>query len=413
MTDTLTSSPAQPGRPSPENPSRDIPSRADLVERAEQLIPLLAANAAQTEADRRIAADNMAALEEAGLLRLSVPQRHGGYEAPIRTWLEVQAALARGCGSTAWVTSLFTVGNWFAGQFGAQAQADVYGRDGSARISGVFTPTGTSRKVDGGWVVSGSWAWASGAWHATWALVSFPLTDETGAVTDIGFGLVPMTQIAVKETWFVAGLAGTGSNTLIAEDVFVPEHRVMSVSQVIAGQPATPYDQESLYQAPVIAVGCLVLAAPQLGIARAALDHVVAAAAHRGVAYTTYEAQTDAPTVQLGVGQAASQIGAAQAIVYSLADEITVVVESGRKTTVSDRARIRALNAYAVRIAADAVSTLVSAHGASSFAQSSPLQRYWRDSAVIARHAFTLYETATEILGKVTLGVENLPTGML
>ena len=84
-----------------------------LVARAKALRPLLQKNAAKTEEDRRVAEENIQAIADAGLFRIMVPRRYGGYEVNIRTKLEVSAALAEGCGSTAWAVTLINVCNWF------------------------------------------------------------------------------------------------------------------------------------------------------------------------------------------------------------------------------------------------------------------------------------------------------------
>jgi 3-hydroxy-9,10-secoandrosta-1,3,5(10)-triene-9,17-dione monooxygenase len=384
----------------------------ELVSRAEALIPLLQKNAVSTEEHRRVDQDNIDAMDQAGLFRVSVPRRHGGFEADFRTWIAIEEALGRGDGSTAWAFSLLNIGNWFVGLYGEQAQDEIYGTAGGARTCGVFTPSGSSTKVDGGWRVTGKWGFASGSWHANWAMVGFPLTDSDGN-PDVGFGMIPVSDYSIEETWFVAGMSGSGSNTVVLDDVFVPEHRVLALgASAVHGLP-TPFTDESLYQAPFLAPGCLILAGPQLGLARAALDLVIEKAGRRGIAYSSYEQQTYAPTVQLAVAEAAAQIESARALVYTLCDEVTTTVAAGRTLELADRTRIRVTNAYAIKTAREAIRTLVSAHGASSFANANPLQRIWRDSEAASRHAFALFETAAEVHGKVLLGVDELPTTLL
>ncbi|NED83970.1 oxidoreductase, partial [Streptomyces sp. SID11233] len=124
---------------------------------------------------------NIKALTEAGLFRLTVPRRLGGFETNFRTMLEVTSELARGCGSTAWVATLINVTNWTVGLFPERAQLDVWGSGPDARVCGVLAPTSTSRKVEGGWRVTGRWGFASGSLHAQWANLGIPLTDGSGA----------------------------------------------------------------------------------------------------------------------------------------------------------------------------------------------------------------------------------------
>ena len=109
--------------------ANDASSTQELLERARALKPLLARNAAQAEDERRIPEENIAALDEAGLFKITKPKRFGGYEVPFETKLEVSAILAEACPSTAWVVTLTNVCAWFTGLFSGRAQQDVWGDD--------------------------------------------------------------------------------------------------------------------------------------------------------------------------------------------------------------------------------------------------------------------------------------------
>ena len=131
------------------------PSAEELVDRARQLRPLIERNAPEGEANRRIAQETIDALREAGLFKITVPRRFGGYEVPIWTKMQVSAALGEADGSTAWVTTLINVCNWMGGLLGDQAQRDIWGENPDARIAGVLNPSTDVRAVDGGFEVSG------------------------------------------------------------------------------------------------------------------------------------------------------------------------------------------------------------------------------------------------------------------
>ena len=219
-----------------------VPRSAELVARVTELHPLLRANAAAGEEDRRVAEESMRALREAGILRIAQPKRYGGYETSMRTMLDVSAAVGEADGGTGWVVTLLNVCSWMVGTYPRQAQDDVWKDNPDALISGVLAPTAEARKVDGGYQVTGRWYWNSGSWHADWAVLGIPLTDETGEVVDQGLALIPRADLDLEETWFVAGMKSTGSNCLIATDVFVPGHRIVSVPPAIEGHYATEFD---------------------------------------------------------------------------------------------------------------------------------------------------------------------------
>ena len=219
-----------------------IPDSAELVARVTELHPLIRANAAPGEEARRVAEPSMQALREAGILRIAQPRRYGGYETSMRTMLDVSAAVGEADGGTAWVVTLLNVCAWMVGTYPRQAQDDVWKDNPDALVSGVLAPTAEARKVDGGYRVTGRWYWNSGSWHADWAVLGIPITDEAGEVVDQGLALIPRTDLDLEETWFVAGMKSTGSNCLIASDIFVPEHRIVSVRRPSRGttRPSSP-----------------------------------------------------------------------------------------------------------------------------------------------------------------------------
>jgi alkylation response protein AidB-like acyl-CoA dehydrogenase len=384
-----------------------VPDRTELVRRARELGPRLAANAAEAERARRIPEDSIDAVVEAGLFRITVPRRFGGYEVDLQTKLEVSAALAEGDGSTAWVVTLVNVCSWLAGLFPDRAQQDVFGEDPGTRICGVLAPTAESTRADGGLLVSGRWPYASGCLHSSWAVLGLPVVDDRGEPIDQGLALVPLAELTVEETWFVAGMRGTGSNTIVAENVFVPDHRILSVVRAVGGEYATEHVDEALYRSAFVPVLALVLAGPQVGLAQAALDYVIEKAPRRSIAYTSFERQSDSTAFQTTLADAAMLVDTARLHVARAAADIDGAAARGEKLGYLARARVRADTAWAIRQAREAIDLLVSAHGASSFAESSPLQRIWRDSSVAGRHAVVLPDVNSELYGKALLGIEE------
>ena len=110
--------------------------REELVGRVRALHPMLERNAPQVEDARRVCEENIQALREAGIFKIMVPRRFGGLETDIRTKIEVAREVAKGCGSTAWVTSLMNVCSFFAGLASADAQEDIWGGNSDARVAG-------------------------------------------------------------------------------------------------------------------------------------------------------------------------------------------------------------------------------------------------------------------------------------
>jgi alkylation response protein AidB-like acyl-CoA dehydrogenase len=388
MTDTATQAPPLEG----------------LIDRIAALRPLFEKNAVQTEADRRVVEENITALREAGAFRTTVPQRYGGYGTGIRTKLEVSREIAKGCGSTAWATTLMNVCSFFTTLMNEQAQDDVWGANPNARIAGVFTPSATSRKVDGGIVVTGAWNWASGCLHADWSFLGVPLLDDNGEMTYPVMALIPNSELTIEDTWFTSGMRGTGSNTIHANEVFVPDHRTHWVPGLLTHQYDTPFHDEVTTRSAFVPYAALVLAGPQLGLAQAALDYTIEMGHKRGITYSDFAVQRDAPTFQLQIAEAAVLVDTAHMFAYRAAADIDDAAVADHTMTYVERARVRNDTGVSIKAAREAIRILCSAHGASSFADSSPMQRWWRDSEVASRHAVIVPETSALIYGRALMG---------
>lgn len=389
------------------------PSADELVARARNLGPLLQKNAAKGEAERRVPEESIQALTDAGLFKIVVPKRYGGYETSMRTMLDISSAVGEFDGGSSWIVALMNGCGWLTGLFPAKAQDEVFGANPDAKISGVISPTAETVKVDGGWRVTGRWYYNSGSWYADWAVLAIPVTDESGEVIDQGMALIPATELSIEETWFVAGMKSTASNCLIAGDVFVPEHRVLSVPAAIEGSYGTEHTEETFYRSAFGPVVALLLIGPHLGMGRGALEFVREKAAKKPVSYTVFETQRDSVAFQLQVAEAAMLIDTAHLHAYRAAADIDAAAAKGVYPDYLTRARVKADTGYVAQKITQAIEILLYAHGAGSFAEANPLQRLWRDAAVSARHGVTAPAVGYEVYGKALLGVDEQITPLV
>ncbi|XVV38298.1 acyl-CoA dehydrogenase family protein [Streptomyces sp. CA-100214] len=383
-------------RPGTDDKTRTL--RAELVGKAQEVAPLLAENASKVEEDRRLAEENLEALERVGLLGLTKPRRLGGLEVDLRTELEVVRELGRACGSTAWVTAVFSSMGNMLGRFPERVQHEVWAEKPANRVVGATSsPNAEAIEEEGGYRLSGQFPWTSGSLHAQWAILPCPVRDTEGVVRPGRVAAVPMSQLTVDDTWFMAGMRGTGSNTIVADAVFIPAHRTSVPDKWSLG---TEHTEEAAYRAPHLASVALRMVGPQLGLAQAALDLVVEQAPRRRITFTSYSSQADAPIAQLAVAQAASLIDSAHLHAYRAAADIDQAGADSAVPDIGRRARIRMDTCTAVRYATKAIDVLLSVYGASSFAESNPLQRIWRDSEVGARHALLNPAVASDLHGR-------------
>jgi len=383
----------------------------ELVARARGLVPELRGRLEEADRARKVPPANIDALRKSGLLRVLQAQRYGGLQMPLRTHIEVIAAVAHGCPSTAWCMGVFQAHSWLMAHFPQAAQEETFGANPDTIISAVIAPRGTLRAVNDGYVLNGVWPFASGSEHSDWLFLGAVVLNDQGEVEDEADLLVPTREITIKDDWNVTGLRGTGSCTVIAKELRVPERRYLSLRGLIGGQtPGAALHEGSLYKSAAVPVLTLALVPCALGMARSALDAFKERLPGRQVAYTMGEVQMEMPVTHLQVAEAATRIDTAEALLYRVADEIEEAAGRGAEMEFTKSARTRRDFAWAARQCLEAVEILYLASGGSGIAESSTIGRAWRDLHAVNMHGLLNLETNLEMYGRIILGLKpNTP----
>lgn len=377
-----------------------------LVAAAAEIAPQLAKRARQTVEARKLLPENVGLMREAGLTRVLQPARCGGHEASMHVHLDVVAELARGCGSTGWCAGVYHAHSWVMGLYGDAAQNDVYGNNPNAIISAVIGPRGKARKVAGGYRLNGFWPFCSGVHHAQWVMLGEFVEGDDGAVIDSGIMLVPTGDIAVQDDWYVAGLSGTGSNSVVVKDVFVPEHRFLPVPQIIEGRaPGSGAHRSNLYHSAAVPALALFICSPAVGMARHALESFVARLPNKVVSYTFDEQQRDMPMTHMQVAEAATKVDAGNIVLHSMIDEIDHYASQRMVMPFVRRAKARMDCAYAVRLCLESVESILYAAGGSALAEFNDVQVAARDVRGVNAHGLLNLQVNQEMYGKAMLGL--------
>lgn len=393
----------------PSVPTDDVASRpdADVINRATALVPLIREHAARGSEDRRVTPEVVDALAEAELFKLLVPARYGGVETNLRTMMEVLAEVARGDGSTGWAVALLNVCTWFATTFPDEAQDDVFGANPEAKVCGIFSPPTKCERVEGGYRISGRWAYSSGSFAADWATLGCAL-QSTDDQNPAGLALIPSTAWTIEPTWYMTGMQGSGSDTIVVEDHFVPDHRTQRFTDMVVRDVATSaLGTEPNAGMAFIPVAALVLVGAQLGLARHALEISVAKVPSKRVAYTFYDEARNSPTHQLDVAEAASRFDIAELLMQRATADIDQAAAAFEVLPRLTRARVRNDTGLIGEMVTGGIQRLMTANGASSFATANTLSRIWRDSEVASRHALVMPTIGKEAYGRLLLGTED------
>jgi alkylation response protein AidB-like acyl-CoA dehydrogenase len=378
----------------------------ELVKRASALVPALREKALTTEKSRRVPPELFDALSEAGIFKMMAPKRFGGEEADFQTQCDVLAELARGCPSTSWVATIFSAMTWVAATFPDETQEEVLG-DGDPRIHGVFSPTGTGVRKDGGLVVNGRWPFGTGCHGARWSVLNAVVGEGESAVpTGI---IVPTSELTILDDWHASGMAGTGSNTVVAENVFVPAHRLYPLPEMLEGRYSESRNTGNPYfEYPLTPVLIVNAGGTPLGIARGALEAFRERLPSRGITFTTYTSQAEAPVTHLQVGEASLKLDSAE-------DHIRRAAKipdrhPGGPMSIEQRIKSRTHVSYATGLAREIVDSLFFASGASAIQETVPIQRFQRDIQALSNHAVMNTTTTVELYGRILCGLEpNTP----
>ncbi len=381
------------------------PGYADILARARALKPAILQRARAAEAARSLPAETVDDLQRSGLFAIQKPSRFGGFELGLVEFVEIVAELGRACGSTAWVYGVTAERAWLAAKFALQAQREIWEPNPRALITSSITPNGVATPVAGGWRVTGHWQFVSGIDIADWCVFCTHRPRGDGAPTEAVYFLIPKAQCEIIDTWHVAGLAATGSRDVRVRDVFVPDHRFVSVELLReGGGPGLEANPAPLFRLPLIAINPYAILAPMLGIAEGALEQTLDGVNSRRlvkVAGTAAEQQV----VQLRIAEAAAEIDAARALILADCRESMDCVASGRPLPVALRIRVRRNHGFAAKLLMSAVDRLFTTAGGRGIYLDHYMQRAFRDVHAAGSHLGLSWDLVGTMWGQHALGL--------
>jgi 3-hydroxy-9,10-secoandrosta-1,3,5(10)-triene-9,17-dione monooxygenase len=293
-----------------------------------------------------------------------------------------------------------------------RAQEEVWGQDPEAIIaSGIAFPQGRARRVDGGFEVSGRWNFSSCVNIADWNMLAVTVRDGE-RVTGHRMCLLHKSQYEVVDYWDVMGMRATGSMTVVAKDVFVPEYKALDMHEARGGDrfPGARVNPSPSYRVPLSALGGHGIGACAVGNARAALEHTIDSVKARSTNYTGMKMR-DFQAVQLRIGAAGARIDTARLILRNDCLEAQEIADRNVIAEPETKLRFKRNLALAVALATEAVDALHAMAGANGIYGAYPLERIFRDAHSLNAHISFSFDAQASTWGFVALGGEvNNPT---
>ena len=378
-------------------------SYEEAIDRARALKPRLRERVPETERLRRLPAENVGDLLENGLYGVMTPRRFGGSELGSETMIDVAIELASACPSTGWVHMLWTAHMWLLALFPPETQEELWSNPNTL-ASSIVNSVGDVVPVDGGYRWTGRGFFSSGVDHCNWLTAAVPIKREgVEAPPERRWLLIPREEIEIIDDWYTVGLKGTGSKTIVANDVFIPERRTVSNKDIEEGAaPGSQFHAHPMYSAISSANFTAAMAAPAIGVARGFL------CAYEERLRSKSSAIDDGLTINMArYANAVAQVDAVHAVTVQNAHRFALVPATD--VSPQDRAKCRRDQAFTAQTARKTINTLYEECGGSGLFDSSDFQRLWRDVNAAAAHHGLTWDWIAVAWTKSLLGLPTPP----
>lgn len=368
----------------------------EAVERAKMCAPAIRERALAAEKARSQPPETIRDLTSSGLTRLLTPRRWGGYELDFEAAVAAILEIGKADASAAWCYSFIVIHNWFLAHYPDQAQHDVWASTPDVILADSFIPVGKVTRVEGGYRLSGNWAWVSGIDHSSWVMLAGLLPEPGEGPFSQGphLFLLPREDWEIEDTWFVAGLEASGSKNVIVRDAFIPGHRVVSLAALREGvSPGAEFNTHPMYRQPLMLLFAVGLVAPIVGAVMGAYDLWCEIARARSTRITGIPLRTFTHH-QIRIAETAAEIGAMQLLLQQIL--ATARIEGA---TMEHRIQNHRNFAYIAQLALRSIERIYVSSGGGANYKTHPLQRFWRDVHAMAAHSALGWDTAGETYG--------------
>ena len=378
------------------------------IAQARRLVPLLTAAAPRIDAARELPGDVLDAMHAAGMFRLLVPNSLGGAELDPATYVQCVEAIAMGDASVAWCMNQGSGCSMSAAYLAPEPAREVFGGERDVLAWGMG-PGAKAIRVEGGWRISGTWAFASGSRHATWLGAHCPCFEANGSPQRHPDGrpwertmLFRRGQADINDIWQVVGLRGTGSDSYSVQDLFVDDAHTLT-----RDRPEDRREPGLIYRFAAMQIYACGFAAVALGTARAALDAFIELARGKTPALTN-TALRDSAVVQSAIGMADAKLSSARIWLIHVLRETQEAAKNASGLTLEQRIALRQASTYAIHQAKEVVDVAYHEAGSTAIFDSNPFERRFRDVNTVTQQVQGR-RSHFETVGQHLLGAEPNP----
>ncbi|MDZ5601182.1 hypothetical protein SJI00_00065 [Pseudomonas sp. RP23018S] len=355
---------------------------------------------------------------EHGFYRLLQPKRYGGHALSLGDFYRVMIEISRGHPALGWSLTLAAGHALTVASHWPQAvQDEVFAGDGQFIAPHRAFPGGHCSRVDGGYRISGVFAYCTGVTYSTHAIVT--VMDGAGTPEARSLAcLVPRSEFSILNDWGgseILGMRASGSNSIRLDDVFVPEQAVVPFAGFFANQDVSNGTVGTRLHGNPLYLGYLMLPyhanllAPVIGAARAALDEYQCLLKAQPHPLDPGHLRGEDPQYQRAFGQALAMTDAAEATLLYTCDQHQRLAlrwqQDGQPISVADNVRAWGTLQQAGRQACEAVELLFRTCGTSQARCDTRMLRYFSDVSMYRGHVGAQWESFSTYVGRAELGL--------
>jgi alkylation response protein AidB-like acyl-CoA dehydrogenase len=383
------------GRPSSTSPDARV-----ILERAQALVPKLRERMVETEQLRRLPDATIADAEEAGLFGLLLPKSLGGAGGDGRDFVQLVRILAHGHLGACWTLAFLVEHNYMLARFPKECQDEVFIDGKPAMMSGVISPPGKAVAVDGGYLISGRWGYATAVMHADW----FQGSAIIEGTEDPILFLVPREEVEVEDTWHMSGMQATGSHHVTIDSQFVPAYRCPNIDHWASrGNPGS-FHPEPLYHAGLRDLIGFMYPAMAVGAAEVLLEEFRERIERRRQPFSS-KVVADTGAGQLRYARAFGALQTARAtLAHTVEQTIRADEETDGELSPDVRAGFKLALMSVLRMAWESIDLGIRGSGTSIYASGASTQHYLRDVEIMLSHQTIDEDAMYSITGEILLG---------
>ena len=362
-------------------------SYSEVLDEMRRLMPVFRERVPETNNLRQLPQATCAEIRKSGMARILQPARYGGVEAPLESMVDVLVPIGSACSATSWCLAQYIVHNYMIARWPKEAQDTIWIEKPDALVSGILIPLlGKAKRVDGGATLTGRWPFVTGVSGADWCVLSGMTEDVDGSPAVESYFLLPTSQVSILDTWYGIGLKGSASHDVQVKDIFVPEHMIITIKDLMGGDFAgRSTNPGPLFQPPVYMTFGILLTSAVIGMAEAMVDEYLAQS-RKWIAIMSGKGSGTFQAMQIKIGEATAALNAAQALLRADCREIAAAAAANVQPNDATRSKYRSNAAYAGQLAYDAARKVWDLAGARAVYTNSDIGRIFLDILVATRH---------------------------